>query len=124
MIHLDTNFLIQALRAGSEEDMRLRAWLNGSEEVGLSAMTWAEFLCGPLNPSDREAAELLFPIVEPLTSVDAVKGAELFNATGRRSRALADCLIAAVALRLGARVATGNHADFSPFLPHGLVLAE
>ena len=122
MIHLDTNFLIQALRAGSEEDMRLRAWLNGSEEVGLSAMTWAEFLCGPLNPGDREAAELLFPIVEPLTPVDAVKGAELFNATGRRSRALADCLIAAVAMRLGARVATGNHADFAPFITHGLVL--
>ena len=124
MIHLDTNFLIRALRFGSDEDKRLRAWLNANEEVGVSAMTWAEFLCGPLHPGDREAAELLFPNVEPLSPADAVKGAVLFNATGRRSRSLADCLIAAVALRLGARVATGNHSDFEPFLSHGLVLAE
>ncbi len=124
MIHLDTNFLIRALRPGSDEDKKLRLWLDANEDVGVSAMTWAEFFCGPLNPGDKEAAELLFPIVEPLSPEDAVKGAELFNSTGRRSRSLSDCLIAAVALRLGARVATGNRADFAPFLTHGLVLAE
>ncbi len=123
MIHLDTNFLIHALQPGTNEDAALRAWLSAEESVGISAMTWAEFLCGPLSAGDREFAEALFPVVEPLMPADSAKGAELFNATGRRSRSLADCLIAAVALRLGARVATGNRDDFQPFVPHGLVLA-
>ena len=54
---------------------------------------------------------------------DALRAAELFNLTGRRSRSLADCQIAAVALRVGARVATTNVEDFGPFQAHGLVLA-
>ena len=54
---------------------------------------------------------------------DALKAAELFNLTGRRSRSLADCQIAAVALRLGVHVATTNVADFAPFQAHGLLLA-
>jgi len=58
-----------------------------------------------------------------MTPTDSEKGAELFNATGRRSRSLADCLIAAVALRLRARVATANADDFQLLVPHGLVLA-
>jgi predicted nucleic acid-binding protein len=36
---------------------------------------------------------------------------------------LADCQIAAVALRCNASIATGNTQDFAPFQPHGLVLA-
>ena len=76
MIHLDTNFLIHALQAGTDEDTKLRAWLEEEESVGLSAMTWAEFLCGPLNPGDRELGEALFPDIEPMTPADSVKGAE------------------------------------------------
>ena len=123
MIHLDTNFLIRALQTGSDEDAKLRAWLEAEESVGISAVTWAEFLCGPLSADDQELAAALLPVVEPLTQADSVKGAEFFNATGRRPRSLADCLIAAAALRLGARIATRNLADFEPFVPLGLVLA-
>ena len=54
---------------------------------------------------------------------DAEKAAQLFNLTGRRSRSLADCMIAAVAIRSGAKMATINAAHFQPFLAHGLVLA-
>lgn len=66
---------------------------------------------------------MLFPAPEPFLASDARKAAELFNATGRRSRSLADCQIAAVALRCEARMATANALDFTPFETHGLTLA-
>jgi len=47
----------------------------------------------------------------------------LFNKTGRRSRSLADCMIAAIAIRCGASLATINTADFQPFVQYGLALA-
>ena len=123
MIHLDTNFLIEALVANSEAQAKVQTWKNLSEELGISCIAWSEFLCGPLTQSDEVLAQLLFPAPEPFLPSDAHKAAELFNATGRRSRSLADCQIAAVALRCGARVATGNTADFAPFQSHGLILA-
>ena len=56
MIHLDTGFLIGALRRGSAEDRRLREWLERSEPIGISAVGWAEFLCGPVDVHDVELA--------------------------------------------------------------------
>ena len=123
MIQLDTNFLIQALVPGSAADQSLHAWLTSGEDVGTSTIAWSEFLCGPLTPSDEALAQALFAAPEPFLAIDARMAADLFNATGRRSRSLADCQSAAVALRCGASVATGNASDFAPFTSHGLVLA-
>jgi predicted nucleic acid-binding protein len=122
MIHLDTSFLIQALIPKSAADIKLQDWIEGDEDLGISSIAWSELLCGPLTDEDAVLAESLFVAHEPFLIVDAVKAAELFNGTGRRSRTLADCQIAAVAIRCGARMATHNVSDFAPFQSYGLKL--
>jgi predicted nucleic acid-binding protein len=123
MIHLDTNFLIQALVPNSAAEAKLQTWKKDGEALAISSIAWSEFLCGPLTQNDETLAQMLFPAPEPFLASDSHKAAELFKATGRRSRSLADCQIAAVALRCGARLATGNASDFTPFQTHGLTLA-
>jgi predicted nucleic acid-binding protein len=125
MIHLETagNFLIQALVPGSAAETRLLAWLTAGEDFAVSTIAWSEFLSGPLTPQDELLAQLLLSAPEPFLAADARQAAEFFNATGRRSRTLADCQIAAVALRCNVKLATGNAADFVPMQSHGLVLA-
>ena len=123
MIHLDTNFLIEALVPSSEAATKIQTWKHDGEAIAISSIAWSEFLCGPLSENDETLAQMLFPAPEPFLAPDARKAAELFNATGRRSRSLADCQIAAVALRCNARLATANALDFTPFQAYGLTLA-
>jgi predicted nucleic acid-binding protein len=123
VIHFDTNFLIQVTLAGSSAHERFRAWAAANEKFTVSSVAWAEFLCGPLDATAESMARQIFPNPEPFLSVDAVLAANLFNQTGRRSRSLADCMIAAVAIRGGAKLATMNAADFQPLIKHGLTLA-
>lgn len=123
MIHLDTNFLIDALVAGSSQESQMIAWLSAGETVGISAIAWGEFLCGPLSPIAEAFARQLLPNAEPLDRTDAELAARLFNATGRRSKSYADCCVAAVAIRMKASLATSNVNDFKPMIAHGLVLA-
>lgn len=122
MIHLDTNFLIAALQPGTPEQAKLDAWTGLNEPLGISAVAWGEFLCGPLSKRDELLAKQLLPNTEALLGRDAQYAAELFNKTGRRSRSLADCMIAAVPIRCGAPLATINAPDFQPFVEHGLSL--
>ena len=123
MIHLDTNFLIQATVAGSPAHGGFRRWSAAGESIGVSAVAWAEYLCGPLDPQAAAFAKQMFPLPESFLAGDAALAAEFFNKTGRRSRSLADCMIAAVAIRCGAKLATINTRDSQPFVQHGLVLA-
>ena len=123
MIVLDTSFLIRALARGSSQDARLREWLRNGEEVGMSAIAWAEFLCGPIEP---EAVDLAARVVSRRVAFgeeDAAVAARLFTDTGRRRGSLTDCMIAATALRLDAPLATESPADFRRFEPAGLRLA-
>lgn len=122
MIHLDANFLIASLREGTREQAELLAWLAAGDPFTIATVAWAEFLCGPLSNQDETAAHTLVPAPEPLLPVDAELAARLFNQTGRRSRSVADCMIAATAIGCGARLATLNRGDFEPFLPFGLKL--
>ena len=98
-------------------------WLNAGEAVRISAIAWSEFLCGPLSAQDETLARQFLSEPEPFVGADASRAAELFNRSGRRSRTLPDCQIAAVALRCGAKLATGNTKDFAPFQANGLTLA-
>ena len=123
MVHFDTNFLIAALQNDTGEQRLLEEWLNEDEDLAISVIAWAEFLCGPLSPDDDRLARELFPEALTLERPDAEKAASLFNTTGRRSRSLPDCLIASIALREDADLATNNTLDFRPFCEHGLRLA-
>jgi len=123
MIHLDTNFLIQISVAGSAAHARFSSWASTPEIVNVSTIAWAEFLCGPIDAAGEAFARQIFPQPEPFLPADATLAASLFNKTGRRSRSLADCMIAAMAVRCGAKLATLNGGDFQLLTRHGLVLA-
>ncbi len=122
MIHLDTSFLIRALVRGSAQDKRLRGWLGAGEPVGMSTIAWAEFLCGPVEPQHVELVARIIQQRIPFAEEDAALAAQLFNQSGRRRSSLADCMIAATALRQEARLATENPADFRRFQESGLLL--
>ena len=120
MIHLDTSFLIRALARGSAADRKLRQWLTAGRPLGISSVSWAEFLCGPVGTHDVELASRI--ILEPVSfeAEDAMLSAKLFNLAGRRRGSLIDCMIAAIALRVGASLATANPADFRRIESAGL----
>ena len=122
MIHLDTSFLIRALVRGSDEDTLLRGWLAAGETLGMSAVAWAEFRCGPI---DDDASRLARQIVEhrvEFSEQQADVAAQLYNESGRRRGTLIDCMIAAAALVEGAAIATANAADFRRLRPAGVTV--
>ncbi len=123
-IHLDTNYLIYYAHGGRAEVVeRVQSWLRQGKSIYVSAMTWAEFQCGPLTMREHDLAHEIIHGVLPLTMEHGNSAGWLFSQTGRRPKSLADCLIAATAIADGATLATNNRSDFAPFLPHGLKLA-
>jgi predicted nucleic acid-binding protein len=124
VIHLDTSFLIRALTRGSPEDRRLRAWLREATSVGISAVSWAGFLCGPVEATDVALAARIVGDPVEFTADDSAGTARLFNLAGRRRGSFTDCMIAAVALRVGASMATANPDDFGDFEAVGLEIVR
>lgn len=124
MIHLDTSFLIRALDSGSPEDERLRLWIQDGEMLRMSAVAWAELLCGPLTPAELDLATAIVERRQEFTHEHAETAARLFNESGRRRGSLFDCMIAAAALIEGAPLATANEKDFRRFEASGLTLAH
>jgi predicted nucleic acid-binding protein len=120
---LDTNYLIANGRAGSPAALQIDQWVIQGEPIYASAVAWAEYLCGPLQPAEEQACRALLHGILPLDDTVASFGAGLFNATGRRSRSLPDCLIAAAAILARQPLATLDPSDFEPFTPFGLTLA-
>ncbi len=124
MIHLDTSFLVHALAAGTAQDQCLRGWLAAGEALGMSAVAWAEFLCGPVGAPVLELLDRVVSERAAFGEGEAMLAARLFNESGRRRGSLADCMIAAAAIRAGVPLATDNTKDFQRFEPAGLVLAS
>lgn len=49
MIHFDANFLVAALAENTAAAALLDGWVEKSEELAISTVAYAEFLCGPLS---------------------------------------------------------------------------
>jgi len=123
VIHLDTSFLVRALAAGTFQDQRLREWLAAGETIGMSAVAWAEFLCGPVEPTALELLDKVVTERAAFSEGEAMLAARLFNESGRRRGSFADCMIAAAAIRASVPLATDNPKDFRRFAAAGLTLA-
>jgi predicted nucleic acid-binding protein len=124
MIHLDTSFLIRALVSGTAQEEQLLRWLDWPSPVSLSALAWAEFLCGLVSAEASDLARTLLGEPVPLDRAGAERAARLFNESGRRRGSLVDCLIAPTAIDAGAQLATENPGDFERFQSVGLELAS
>jgi len=124
MILLDTNYLIGALVAGSDESKQILDWL-GKGEVLITAMpAWVEFLCGPVSKVQVEAVQSFLSEIVPLDESQSREAARLFNHIGRKRALRIDALIAACAALKGASLATRNTSDFEVFVNHGLQLVR
>ncbi len=86
----------------------------------MSAVGWAEFLCGPLKPAELALAARIVHEPVPFAAADSTLSAELFNLGGRRRGSILDCMIAAVAVRAEATLATTNPSDFRRYERAGL----
>ena len=122
MIHLDTSFLIQALRPHSQADATLRGWMKSGEQLAMSTVAWAEFSCGPVDDSALGLAQRVVKMLVPLDGEHARLAAELFNQSGRRRGSLVDCMIAAAAVVEDASLATLDRRDFVRLEALGLKL--
>lgn len=125
VIHLDTNALIFGMAPAHPLRMHLAEWRARGARFEVSAMAWAEFLCGPVSlDAVRAWSGVLGGVILPLDRAAAERAAILFNRTGRRSRSLPDCTIAATAILHRAPLMTLNRRDFEPFEADGLQLLD
>ena len=123
-IHLGANFLICSGEPGHVAQTRIQTWRAAGDTFGVSVIAWSEFVCGPLSSDLKISWEaLLAGMILPMDQALAERAAVLFNDTGRRSRSLQDCIIAATAIREAAPLATFNRDHFIHFVPFGLILA-
>jgi len=122
VIHLDANILITLPRWIRSNPAILDEIASGVP-VGVSAVVWFEFTCGPVTPQEVALAGAF--VGNRILAVDsntAEHAAELFNLIGRKRSLSYDCLIAATAMLHDARLVSYNRLDFAPFVDFGLEL--
>lgn len=122
-VYLDTSFLIRSVRRGSGEAESLSTWLQEGRPVMISALAWAEFLCGPVTDDQKALTLQVVGEPRPIAVREAELAAQLYNDTGRRRGSLADCVIAAAAIEGGAPLATSD-GSFARFTDFGLTIAS
>jgi predicted nucleic acid-binding protein len=116
-ILLDTTVIIDLLRGRPKTAARLRALRESGDSVYASAVNIEETVRG-LRPNETVAARRLFAglRVVPLGEAEGWTAGDWRREYADRGVTLtqADCLIAAAAVAVGARLATGNQKHF-PF---------
>jgi predicted nucleic acid-binding protein len=122
MICLDTNYLIKGVTTDTPEAGALIAWTQAGESLITPMPTWFEFLCGPVTPAQVSTIRAFLSEIVVFAEPQAREAARLFNAVGRKRHLRVNAMIAGAASAAGAALATGNRADFEPFIAHGLVL--
>jgi hypothetical protein len=112
---LDTTVLIDLLRGRPDARGRLLA-LRGAGDAPCACAVNVEETVRGLRPREHAQARALFAglRVVPLGALEGWQAGEWRREFARRGRTLAqaDCLVAAAALSLGGRLATGNPKDF------------
>lgn len=124
MICLDTNYLIRALVPDTPEAARLVEWNANGELLLASAVVWYEFVCGPVDAQQIAIIRTLLHEIVPFDAAQAREAARLFHSGGRRRSSRVDAMVAAAATSRQAPLATGNLADFRPFVDSGLKLVD
>jgi predicted nucleic acid-binding protein len=112
---LDTTVLIDLLRGRPDARRRLLALRNAGDRPFACAINVEETVRG-LRPREVAQARAFFAglRIVPLGVVEGWQAGEWRRDFARRGRTLAqaDCLVAAAALSIGGRLATGNPRDF------------
>jgi predicted nucleic acid-binding protein len=114
-ILLDTTVLIDVLRGRPEAGRRLRTLRETGDQPHACAVNVEEIVRGLREP-EEPAARALFAGLR-MVPIGAAEGwragswRRTYAASGR-ILAQADCLVAAAALSIGGRLATGNPKDF------------
>jgi predicted nucleic acid-binding protein len=112
---LDTTVLIDLLRGRPEARRRLLA-LRSAGDLPYACPINVEEVARGLRPPEEQPARALFAGLRlvPLTEAEGWQAGEWRRDFARRGQTLtqADCLVAAAALSVGARLATGNVKDF------------
>lgn len=113
---LDTTVLIDVLRGRPGAAARLEA-LRRAGDIPYACAVNVEETARGLRPREREAARALLDglRVAPLGSREGWRAGDWRRDFASRGKTLsqADCLVAAAAASIGARLATGNPKDFS-----------
>ncbi|MGH3092838.1 MAG: type II toxin-antitoxin system VapC family toxin [Gaiellaceae bacterium] len=114
---LDTTVIIDFLR-GREGARRFLSNVEAAEDTAYTCAINVEETVRGLRPQEEEKARALFAGLRtaPLGTEEGWRAGEWRREQAARGHTLAqaDCLVAAAALSLGARLATGNPKDF-PF---------
>jgi predicted nucleic acid-binding protein len=112
---LDTTVLIDVLRGRPGARSRLLALRDAGDVPYTCAINVEEVVRG-LRPSEDQPARSLFAGLRlvPLSETEGWQAGEWRRDFAQRGQTLtqADCLVAAAALAVGARLATGNAKDF------------